>query len=48
MVYFIKTLMNVDQIDFCLLKLMVNFRIRPNSNYKKTLSGYRINAFTFF
>ena len=31
--------MNVDQIYSCLLKLKVNFRIGPNSNYlKKTLS----------
>ena len=30
--FFIKTLMNVDQINSCLLKLKVNFRIGPNSN----------------
>ena len=47
--FFIKTLMNVDQIYSCLLKLNVNFCIGPNSNYlKKTLYGYKINAFTLF
>ena len=39
LLFFIKTLMNVDQIYSCLLKLKVNFHIGPNSNYlKKTLS----------
>ena len=48
-VFFIKTLMNVDQIYSCLLKLKVNFRIGSNSNYKKnTLYGYKSNAFTLF
>ena len=31
--FFIETLVNVDQIYSCLLKLKVNFRIGPNSNY---------------
>ena len=42
----IKTLMNVDQIYFYLLKLKLNLRIRPNSNYKNTFYGYTNNAFT--
>ena len=45
--FFIKTLMNVDQIYSCLLKLKLNFCIGPNSNYIKTLSMVtEINAFT--
>ena len=50
MVFFIKTLMNVDQIYSWLLKLKVNFRIGPNSNYyrKNTLYGCKVNAFTLF
>ena len=31
---FIETLMNVDQIYSYLLKLKLNIRIGPNSNYK--------------
>ena len=47
--YFIKTLMNVDQIYSCLLKLKVNFRIGLIAIIKKQLSnGYKINAFTLF
>ena len=43
---FNKTLMNVDQIYSYLLKLKLNLRIGPNSNYKNTLSMVtKINAF---
>ena len=35
-VFFIKTLMNVDQIYSCLLKLKLDFCLEPNSNYKQT------------
>ena len=47
-VFFIKTLMNVDKIYSYLLKLKLNLRIGPNSNLtKKTLSMVtKINAFT--
>ena len=38
---FIKTLMNIDQIYSYLLKLKLNLRIKPNSNYKNTFCGYK-------
>ena len=37
---FIKTLMNADQIYSYLLKLKLNLRIGPISNYKDTYYGY--------
>ena len=40
MFFFIKTLMNVDQIYSYFLKLKLNLRIGPNSNYKNTFCGY--------
>ena len=43
---FIKTLMNADQIYSYLLKMKLNLRIGPNSNYKKTLS-YNNNCFHY-
>ena len=48
MFFFIKTLTNVDQIYSCLLKLKLNFRIGPNSNYiKNTFYGYKNKCFHF-
>ena len=41
MFFFSKTLMIVDQIYSNLLKLKLNLRIRPNSNYKNTFYGYK-------
>ena len=38
--------MNVDQIYFYLLKLNLNLRIGPNSNYKTLSLVTKINAFT--
>ena len=45
--FFIKALMNVNQIYSCLLKLKLNFCIGPKSNINKTLSMVtKIIAFT--
>ena len=44
---FIKILMNVDQIYSYLLKLKLNLRIGPNSNYKNTSYGYKNRCFYF-
>ena len=45
---FITTLMNVDQLYSYMLKLKLNLRIGPNSNYrKKTFYGYKSNCFHF-
>ena len=45
--FFIETLMNVDQIYSYLLKLKLNLRIGPNSNYKNTFHGYKNKCFHF-
>ena len=45
--FFIKTLMNADQIYSYLLKLKLNLRIGPNSNYKSTYYGYKNRCFHF-
>ena len=38
--------MNGDHIYSHLLKLKLNLRKGPNSNFKNTFYGYEINAFT--
>ena len=48
LLFFIKTVLNVDQIYSCLLKLKFNFRIGPIINYKKkTFYGYKNKCFHF-
>ena len=39
--------MNVDQIYSYLLKLKLNLRKGPNSNYKNTFYGYKNKCFHF-
>ena len=45
MFIFIKTLMNVDKIYSYLLKLKLNLRIGPNSNYKQSFYGFKNQCF---
>ena len=47
MLFFIKTLMYVDQIYSYLLKLKLNVLMGPNSNYKNTFYGYKNKCFNF-
>ena len=42
---FIKALMNADKIYSYLLKLKINLRLGPNSNYKNSFYGYKIKCF---
>ena len=42
---YIDSLMNADQIYTYLMKLKLNLHIGSNSNYKKTLYGYKNKSF---